>query len=700
MARFKKQIKIGALLGLVLLLVLPGQAHGNWVSAGIMLVLDNVVSFVVYYISLAITTLASQFFILAGAIVDLMLNLNQKILQSPFVLSGFSISLSVANLGFVLAIILIAFATILDLSSYGMKQTLRNLIIAAVLVNFSLSIAGVILDFTGVLGNFFMEQIAPGAFSKGSVTLSSALANVFLINTLQKPAGLSSAIGTSFDRIINMVLAMIFTIVFTFIAIVVMLAVGILYFGRYLILSVLLVLMPLAWLFWVLPGLEGHFKNWWSAFLRWAFFLPASSFFFYVTILTLKNLNNYTPPQKLTISLSIDNLVNMALALGFISGSLIVADKMSLAGASAFLGAAKGMQGWAFGKVKKGGKLTGEYFARKALPKERLEKAQERISGLAEKVRFPGGKQIVGLADRVVSGAVARTARFGAEDAVKDAEKRFKDMTTEQIKAVLLAATNPEKAAALKVLTERGDLNKINAGQYNTDSTKAAFESIGEGKAFSEFQKGIGISMEANKLLRVNADKLSSVGGKLQSLINSVSTAGTDAELKAAQESLAAFRKSGEYGDYENVVSQIGQEQAKFFAGFTDEDRDKPQWGHIYSNKDAFGLSGGLKTAFQQATSMGVASGRTGMMPRIAPKLKSEEFDNYKVSMVGRVDWKKDDPITSGAIAGLTGEKRANAEKSFTRTHDWRVLGIEPGSKKGAEKVTAEKPGGESEEKT
>ncbi len=680
MTRFKKQIYLGLLLGLAVLIFLPSQTHG-FIPLSPSWLLEKGFGYLLYFIGLVVSTIAAQFFAIAGAVVDFFLDLNQKILQSPFVLSGFNISLAVANLGFVLALILVAFATILNMEGYGMRQTLRNLIIAAVLVNFSLTIAGVILDFTGVLGEFFMSQIA----DPNKNSLATVLADVFLINTLQKPPSVSSisSVGGALENILNLAVSLIFTAIFTFLGVVVMLAVGVLYFGRYLIISVLLVLMPLAWLFWVLPGLGGKFHEWWSAFLKWAFFLPASSFFFYITVLTLKNINAYSPPQKLNIALSVDGLMKMVLALGFVSGAVIVADKMSLAGASGLIKTAKNMRGWALGKIKQGGKWTAQKGARTLMPEKRAETVQEKISGLAGKVKIPGLRGLAGLAARGISGAVAGGAKFGGKDAVKDAEKAMKDMSTEQIKAVMLAATDPEKAAALKVLTERVNLDKIDVGKYNSEAMKSAFEAMGESKAFSEFQKGAGMSVKANGLMKANTEVLSSVGGKLQTFNNAVteagkalSEAGTDQEteramnvLQTTQDNLTAFQGTNEHGKYQKTVNQIGQAQAEFLAGFTDEDRDKPQWGNIYSNKDAFGLSGGLKTAFQQATSMGVASGRPGMMPRIAPKLKSDEFDNYQTTM-------------SGAIGGLTGDKQKIAEKSFKRTLDRRAMGIEPGKKK------------------
>src|SRR4030042_5966834 len=72
--------------------------------------------------------------------------------------TGWQIVLNFANLGFVLAIIVIAFSTIFRRESYAMKQTLWKLIVAALLVNFSLVIAGAFINVSDIFSDFFLKQ--------------------------------------------------------------------------------------------------------------------------------------------------------------------------------------------------------------------------------------------------------------------------------------------------------------------------------------------------------------------------------------------------------------------------------------------------------------------------------------------------------------------------------------------------------------
>src|SRR3989344_165355 len=98
-------------------------------------------------LSYFIGAIAGMFVTLGGTLVNWSLNLNSQILDSHTVQIGWAISRDLANLGFVLAIILISFITILRIETYDTKKMLIRLISAALLINFSLVIAGVFLDF-------------------------------------------------------------------------------------------------------------------------------------------------------------------------------------------------------------------------------------------------------------------------------------------------------------------------------------------------------------------------------------------------------------------------------------------------------------------------------------------------------------------------------------------------------------------------
>ena len=143
----------------------------------------------IYYTAVALAYLmgwiASAVFYFGGWLVDFALSINYEILKSPLIKSGAQIMLGFANLGFVLAIIIFAFATIFQLESYGSKKAFGRLVAAALLVNFSLFIAGAFIDVSHVFAKFFSDRIE----SQGSAIgigggISTQLADVMHVQTL------------------------------------------------------------------------------------------------------------------------------------------------------------------------------------------------------------------------------------------------------------------------------------------------------------------------------------------------------------------------------------------------------------------------------------------------------------------------------------------------------------------------------------
>ena len=340
------------------------------IGTAIMGIIGDLMAYVAYFINYIINLIFSLFIALFGIFIDIGLQLNRDILQSEFVTKGFGISLSLANLGFVLAIILIAFTTILRLEEYETKKLLRNLVIAAVLVNFSFLITGFFLDIAGVLSDFFIKGSVVNSVG-GATQYSAALANALSLSSLQKPvdpavsAGLLSAGVGLLGNFFNLVAGLFFNVLFNVLLLVAIAGISIMMFIRYIIVSFLLIVMPLAWLFWVIPSLQNQWKEWWHMFIKWTLFMPAMLFFLYLTINTIKSISPGIPksPDAIANALvgntsfignimgaitgSISTFAQMFLAVGMILGGLIMANKIGIMGSETAMNAAK----WAGGKA-------------------------------------------------------------------------------------------------------------------------------------------------------------------------------------------------------------------------------------------------------------------------------------------------------------------------------------------------------------
>ncbi|MBI3638162.1 hypothetical protein HY227_00255, partial [Candidatus Wolfebacteria bacterium] len=151
-----------------------GQSEGSsgWFSIGN--ISARAIATIAEVLAYILGFIAGIFFWLGGVLITLGLNINGRVLDSIFVKNGWEIVRNITNLGFVIAIIIIAFATIFRRESYAMKQTLGKLIVAALLVNFSLVIAGSIINLSQNLSYYLISKIV-----SNPVEFSTKVAGMF-----------------------------------------------------------------------------------------------------------------------------------------------------------------------------------------------------------------------------------------------------------------------------------------------------------------------------------------------------------------------------------------------------------------------------------------------------------------------------------------------------------------------------------------
>ena len=232
--------------------------------------------------------IGSKILVFAAAGVDFAIALGDGLVNIKAVQTGWNIVLQFTNLGFVLAIIVIAFATILRIESYGMKKILWKLVVAALLVNFSLVIAGAFISMSATLSDVFIKQ----ALGDNGTNLSIALGNAIQpqkLGQIQDQGedvsiwdGLTAMINWFFEYLAGL----FFVIVFTFLAVLAFLTLFIMLLVRIIALMILLIVSPIVWLLWIFPATDKYWKQWWTEFLRWNFFAPIVLFFVYLAVAT------------------------------------------------------------------------------------------------------------------------------------------------------------------------------------------------------------------------------------------------------------------------------------------------------------------------------------------------------------------------------------------------------------------------------
>ncbi len=373
MTRFFRSLKssrFGTLLvlgGFLLGFPFPARA-GLFSIEGIAVGAIGVVAYVVNYIAGYLGGIALA---IVSWFTNVAMELNRRVLDTDSIVHvGWNITRDIANLGFVLVIIVIAVSVMLRFETYGSRKVLTRLIAAAIVVNFSLAIMGVFLQFADTFTNFFLSRI-PSPSDLGTALASSFEAQKFFLNAQNFSSDAVSGATITASMLSN-IASMVFSTAFVLIATIVIGTFAIMLLVRYLHLVILGILAPLVWLFWVIPDLGGQFKTWWNAFIKWTFFAPASSFFIYLSLVAVERMKDiklevFTAGSGFfeTVFLSVATQgAQMVVIAGLMLGGLIVANKMGIESANIGMNLANkakaGAIGWAGKQAQRGGRALGD----------------------------------------------------------------------------------------------------------------------------------------------------------------------------------------------------------------------------------------------------------------------------------------------------------------------------------------------------
>ena len=203
-----------------------------------------------------------------------------KIIDVPVVVTGWVVIRDICNMFFVLILLVIAFATILRMENYSLKKSLPKLIIAAVLINFSRTIFGLIIDFSQVIMLTFVNAFA-----------STGGGNFVSLFQLDKYLSMSKVSEEAFKN--NSALAVLAGMIGAFIAllittvvIVVLLAVLLM---RVIMLWVYTILSPFVFLGHAFSGAQKYTSQIWGDFTKQIIVGPLLAFFIWLALVTAQS---------------------------------------------------------------------------------------------------------------------------------------------------------------------------------------------------------------------------------------------------------------------------------------------------------------------------------------------------------------------------------------------------------------------------
>ncbi len=202
-------------------------------------------------------------------------------LDVPTVMLGWTMVRDVANMFFVVILLVIAFGTILGVEQYQWNKTLVKLILAAVFINFSNLICGIFIDAAHVFTITFVNAVS--ATAGGNFIQAFNLQELFKL--VSDPTASKTDAASNFS--INLFVAALASLLFSITAMCIVAVYAIIMLARMVALWVLVILSPLAFIFQVLPGTQSYAKQWWDKFMKQVLVAPVMVFFLWLTFATV-----------------------------------------------------------------------------------------------------------------------------------------------------------------------------------------------------------------------------------------------------------------------------------------------------------------------------------------------------------------------------------------------------------------------------
>ena len=252
---------------------------------------------------------------------------------------GWNIIVSFCNMFFILILLIIAFANILNIDSYKIKSTLPKVIIMAILINFSLLICGLLIDFSQIFMMTFVNAIGT---SGGNYINTLGVDRLFREVSQDQWSGEINA----FSAIIGMIM----TSVFLLIALVTLIYILIIIVMRIAMLWIYTVLSPFAFLLSAFPAGKAYAQKWWDRFSKELIVGPVLMFFVWFAFYMVNNVgvnvkenNSCMGPVDMFCT---DGFLNFFMAIAMLIGGLKVAQEIG--------GVTGGVAAKAIGRIQQG----------------------------------------------------------------------------------------------------------------------------------------------------------------------------------------------------------------------------------------------------------------------------------------------------------------------------------------------------------
>ncbi|MEA3273313.1 MAG: hypothetical protein U9Q72_01810 [Patescibacteria group bacterium] len=224
---------------------------------------------------------------------------------NPMVRNGWKVVASICNMFYIIVLLFIGVGTLFRIEKYNYKKLLVKLVVVALLTNFSLVFAGLILDFFHVL-------MFNGIFGHPLEEVEKAIKGLLWGPSMRRWDTIKHILDApDLATIAAITAGAVAPLIFIAMTAIVVLSVGIFLIIRTVALWVLLVLSPIAYIGLVLPDTEGTAKKWWGSFLKYAMAGPILFFFLWFSANTMNLISG-----ELVVSNPKNDLTDMDLGNG------------------------------------------------------------------------------------------------------------------------------------------------------------------------------------------------------------------------------------------------------------------------------------------------------------------------------------------------------------------------------------------------
>ncbi len=342
----------------------------------------------------------------------------------------------IANMFFIFTILFIAIATILQIDRYQARTLLARVVLAAVLMNFSLVFTKALIDISNVVTVQFYNAVLTTPTQEPAKSLSAMLLTMTNVGTAYSVdsaaafnAGAAPLAATAevLKDVMKFGIAtmggvgVMLVLAFTFVVM------GITLTARFVVLIFLMVLSPLMFLAWILPWSQKYASQWWDQLTKQLLFPPLFFALLFVALSVLNGLiAQFNPPQNFTAAFVQGTsagvtgvLLNYVLIISFILGALLISVKVGAIGS----GMANSMVQKARQKTISYAKNTGGFVGRNTLGFG-ADKLGGALKGFTARNPTMGGMLL--NATGAVSGASFGGRKGGYTKAAEDRAKNIK----------------------------------------------------------------------------------------------------------------------------------------------------------------------------------------------------------------------------------------------------------------------------------